>query len=232
MIYFICGVNTKASYDRLKSIESNFKGQEKIKLDKEHSYEDLAQAVFTTSLLADTKLVVAQNFIKDKKIDFKTQNWQKEIEDKTVVFYETTPITPSALSHLPKHFKIEVFKLEPKIFQFLDSINPSAQRVLRELKNAQVSKDSSFLWNIANRFLLLTLAKKGLNSSQAGTLTGRNIAPWQWQKISSQAGNFNLSVLKKLSSGTLKIDYLIKTGKTQLSAETLVTYLLLKYLNP
>src|SRR3989344_8792828 len=113
MIYIFHGPNTEASYNRLKSVDQKFEIREKLRLGKEHLYEDLVQAVFTTSTLENVKLIIVQNFIKDKKIDFKNQIWQKDILDKTVIFYESSLLTPQTSAKLPKHFQIEVFKDEP-----------------------------------------------------------------------------------------------------------------------
>ena len=230
MIYIFHGADAKASYERLRSIESKFKSGEKLKLSKEHSYDDLIQGAFSTSALTDTRLVVIQNFIKDKKEDFKNETWQKDVDEKTLIFYETSQITPAAISKLPKHFLIEVFKEEPKIFWFLDSISPDKSQTLKALFNLVSAEDGLLIWNLTYRFLLLTLAKTNTDVALAGNITGRQLAPWQWQKIKNQAQFFNLDSLKNIFRGLLKIDYLLKTGKTELPPRTLISFLLLKYL--
>lgn len=230
MIYVFHGANSNASYEQLKAVESKLEIQEKLKLGKEHTYDDLVQALFSTSILDDTKLVIAQNFIKDNKVDFKSPLWEKDLTAKTVIFYESTQLTPSTVAKLPKHFLIEIFKEEPRIFWFLDSITPQKVQTLKSLYNLGPKEDELLIWNLANRFLLLTLAKSQIDIIQASNITGRTIAPWQWHKIKNQAQMFNLEPLKNIFKGLLKIDYLIKTGQSDLPSRTLVSYLLLKYL--
>ena len=230
MFYLLHGPNTKASYDRLSDLESKISKDKQIKFGKEHTYDDLYQAVFNTSLLDDKQLVVVQNFIKDKKIDFKKGVFAKDIPDKTIIFYEQSQLTPATITKLPKHFNVEIFKNEPLIFYFLDSISPSLMPSLKNMQSLQASEEPLLIWQLANRFLLLTLAKPGLSPQAASGVGGRPIAPWQWQKIKSQAMRFDLSTLKSIYSGLLKIDYMIKTGRTGLPSKTLVSYLFLKYL--
>lgn len=230
MIIILHGPNTKASYDRLGILESKFSSDKQVKLGKEHTYDDLYQAIFSTSLLDDKQLIVAQNFIKDKKIDFKKGVFDQDIPGKTVIFYEQGLLTPATVSKLPMHFGIEVFKNESFIYYFLDSISPSLRPSLKNLQSLQPSEEPLLIWQLANRFLLLTLAKTGISPQAASKLGGRPVAPWQWQKIQNQAMRFDLASLKSIYSGLLKIDYMVKTGRTGLPTKTLVSYLFLKYL--
>jgi DNA polymerase III delta subunit len=231
MFYLIHGPNTKASYDRLSELESEFPKEKQIKLGKEHSYDDLYQAVFSTSLIDDKQLVVVQNFLKDKKIDLKKSVFDKDIPDKTIIFYEQSQLTPATVTKLPKHFNVETFKNEAFIYYFLDSISPSLMLSLKNMQSLQSSEEPLLIWQLANRFLLMTVARAGLSQKAASGLSGRQVAPWQWQKIRSQAMRFDLPTLKSIYSGLLKIDYMIKTGKTALPGKTLISYLFLKYLH-
>lgn len=230
MIYLLHGPNTTAAYARLQELESTIAVDKQIKLGKEHTYDDLYQAIFSTSLLDDKQLVVAQNFIKDKKIDFKKGVFDQEIPGKTVIFYEQGLLTPATTSKLPKHFSVELFKNESFIYYFLDSISPSLRPSLKNLQQFHSSEEPLLLWQLANRFLLLAIAKSGLSVQAASSLSGRPVAPWQWQKIRNQAMRFDLASLKSIYGGLLKIDYMVKTGKTGLPTKTLVSYLFLKYL--
>jgi len=230
MIYILHGLNATASYDRLGDLESKFPSDKQIKLAKEHTYDDLYQAAFSTSLLEDKQLIVVQNFIKDKKIDFKKGIFNRDIPDKTIIFYEQNQLTPATLTRLPKHFNIETFKSEPFIYYFLDSISPALKPTLKNLQSLNPSEEPRLIWQLANRFLLMTLAKTGISAQAASGLGGRPIAPWQWQKIKSQAMRFDQTTLKSIYSGLLKIDYMAKTGKTELPSRTLISYLFLKYL--
>lgn len=230
MILVIHGSNSKGAYDRLQELESEIAKDKRIKLSKDHSYDDLYQAAFSSSFLEDNQLIVVQNFLKDKKIDFKSGIFNSDLAGKTIIFYEQTQLTPATLAKLPKHFKVETFKTEPLIYYFLDSLSPFLIPSLKNLQSLRSSEEPLLIWQLANRFLQLTLASTGLSHQALSSLSGRAIAPWQWQKIKSQAACFDQKTLKSIYSGLLKIDYMIKTGRTGLPTKTLVSYLFVKYL--
>lgn len=228
MFLVIHGENTTSAYDRLQKLRSSQDQSPQI-LSRENTYDELTLALLSQSILENQNFVICYNFFKDKKIK-STDGLLKEDINKTVVFYEETKLTPATLAKLPKPITVEYFKNEPAIFWFLDSVSPDLMGTLKRLESLSKDDEQSLVWNLSNRFLLLTLAQKNYSAQQAGAITGRLVAPWQWQKIESQSRLFPQGLPKKLLSGLLKIDSMIKTGQTQLPIKTLLSYLLLKYL--
>lgn len=228
MFVLIHGENTHAAYNRLTILRKNQKEKPQV-LNSENNYDDLILSILSTSFLSDQNFIIANNFFKDKKIK-SSDNILKENLDKTVIFYEEAKLTPAVLSKLPAHITVEYFKNEPKIFYFLDDISTNLESTLRKLEGLSADDQGSLIWNLTNRFFLLTLAQKGYSAQKASEVAGRQLAPWQWQRVQNQARLFPAQITKKIFAGLLKIDFMIKSGQTQLPPKTLITYLLLKYL--
>lgn len=228
MFLVIHGENTISAYDRLQKLRGSQKERPQI-LSRENTYDELTLALLSQSIFDNQNFVICYNFFRDKKIK-STDSLLKDDFDKTVVFYEETKLTPTTLTKLPKHITIEYFKAEPVIFWFLDSVSPDLIETLKRLEALGKDDEKNLIWNLSNRFLLLTLAQKNYSFQQVGTITGKPVALWQWQKCQSQSRLFPNGLPKRILSGLLKIDYMIKTGQTQLPIKTLLSYLLLKYL--
>ncbi|MBI3397499.1 hypothetical protein HY045_03415, partial [Candidatus Woesebacteria bacterium] len=185
MFVLIHGENITAAYNRLNILRKNQKEKPQV-LSRENTYDDLTLSLLSTSILADQNFLVVYNFFKDKKIK-STDSMLNENTDKTVIFYEEAKLTPATLAKLPKHITIEYFKNEAKIFYFLDDISFNLNFTLQKLETLSASDESSLIWNLTNRFLLITLAQKGYSSQEASIATGRQLAPWQWQRLQGQA---------------------------------------------
>lgn len=229
MILVLHGDNQKDSYEKLTDISSKVPKNQKVKLTKENTKEDLYEKIFTQAIFDDLKLIICENFLKDKKITAKDQIFAQNL-DKSIVFWESSALTPASISKLSKSATVENFKQEPKIFWFLDSIVPNPKQVLSKLNALEEHDIAGLIWNLAQRTILLILAKDNATLEEVKTVTGKPVLDWQWQKIKNQAAYFNKENLKALLSGILKVDYLIKTGKTSLPPKTLLTFLFQKYL--
>lgn len=229
MILVLHGENIKDLYGKLQEVK-NSQNEAPFVFGKEHSYDDLYMAINSVSLLDEKNFLIAENFFKDKKLKARDKVLENFSKDKLLVIYESAQLTPATATALSKIAKVENFKPEPQIFRFLDSIGPNFRPVVQRLCSMPESEQGSLLWNMTNRFLLLLLARLNYTCAEAVKISGRNMAPWQWQKIAEQSRSFSVDSLKKIYQGMLKIDYMIKTGQTGLPPKTLVSYLLLKYL--
>ncbi len=230
MIYLLHGEDQAASYARLKELIATLPKVPRVSLAKENTKDDLYMALMGTSILGNENIVIAQNFIKDKKITAKDDAFKNLPTEKTLVLWEQAQLTAAQIKGFASFTTVESFKPEPVIFQFLDSLSPNSK-----LSYALLSKlgesETSIIWHLANRVLLLTLAKIGVSYELAGKISGRPIAPWQWQKIERQAIYFKEKDLKDFLNGCLKADFMLKSGKSNLDQNTLVSFLLLKYLS-
>lgn len=226
MIYILHGDDTLASYSRVGAITSQFEAFNKVKLDENNSFEEFNLILNSQDLLETNKLFILENFITKRKIDLK--NLKKIKTSKPIIFWEKTKISAAKFTHLGVN--VEEFKLPAKIFYFLDSITPSNKMTLVNLKKLSGNEETKIVWQLSMRFYLIIAAKLKVSRSTAEKLFSRPIADWQWAKISTQAEKFSPQTLKALLSGVLKIDYLIKTGKTDLPIKSLISILFIKYL--
>jgi hypothetical protein len=225
MIVVLHGDDTSSSYHRLTQFLEGYKNHHKIKLNKAQEYE-LEEIVFSRDLISEDKVIIAENTLSTLK---KLPDFLKRVPEEIVlIFWEKTQLTPAKLQKLQKFAKLELFKTKSQIFDFLNALFPGSKDAISILQSAKA--DESILWHLQNRFLLLILYKMDLNKETASKISGRNIIEWQWDKIRFQASRFSLEKLLALYRGALKIDYLIKTGQTQLPTGTLISILLLKYL--
>lgn len=228
MIYILHGEDISGSYNRLSQILTDFPNHQKCRLTDKATLEDLYLAIFTQDLLDSPKIIICENFFQSKKIEI---DFLKKIpKDLTVVFWEQKELPKTETIKIGKLAIIENFKPQPKTFLFLDSLSPQAQKSLAGLAKFTNSDDSTLLWHLTNRFLLLILAKLGSSLPQAQTISGRNLLDWQWAKIKNQAKLFQLQSLCSLYTGALKIDTMIKTGASNLKSNSLISVLFLKYL--
>lgn len=228
MIFILHGQDQEASYSRLQQIYEDFPKYHKVKLAKNDSEEAFYLAVFTQEIIVTQKIIICENFLSDKKVKFKTVNAIPK--DVTVIFWEHKQLPPAALKEFQKIASIENFSLS-QIFRFLDSISPNARTSLEYLQSFKLRLERNLIWQLANRLFLLILAKNKVTYEMANKLAGRKLLNWQWEKITRQAQMFDFKTLYATYRGVLKLDFMLKTGATNLNENSLVSLLLIKYLN-
>lgn len=226
MIIVLHGDDTAASRQRLTRLLADFKDYLKVYISPKADENELEEAIFAQDLTNPKKLTVAENYLTTAP-KILTKILQKVPEELVCIFWEKTTLPPKKVSSLTKIAKTELFKLKTPLFTFLDSLAPKSKAPIILL--AQL-KSESLLWQLQNRILLLILSKLKTGADSAVKITGRNIFDWQWDKIKYQAAKFNLEGLLALYGATLRVDLLIKSGKTDLPENTLIHMLLLKYL--
>lgn len=226
MIFIFHGTDTQASYLRLQEQISSLKEYHKVTISKEN-LDMLYQTLYSQDLFETNKLVVVENLISVKKIESKDL---KSLSPKSmVIFWEDQEVSASQLRGYANIAKIENFKLPQTLFYFLDSISPNSKKALYYL--SKLDKDQKGLsWHLENRLFQLIISKLNLSQTEVSQILGKNIAPWQWQKITSQARILEFDKLKILFSAVLKIETLIKTGVSSLTESTLISLMLIKYL--
>lgn len=226
MIFVIHGTDTDSSYKRFSQLLSSYSNYTQVQFDQHSQKDDLTNVFLSQDLFSTKKVIVIKNTLKvDKSL---ISLLEKAPQDLEVIIWENDELTGSAATKLSKIAKVENFKLPAIIFHFLDSIAPKQKEIIAQL--SKFADESSLIWNIQNRFLLLTLAKLRVDASLAGKITKRNLADWQWSKLRQQAEKFTLPQLRSICYASLKIDYLIKSGQTDLSPSTLLSVMFLKYL--
>lgn len=227
MIVVLHGDDEASSYQRLSQIEEEYKDCLKIRLSKNQTVEKLAEAVLTQDLTGTQKIIIAEDFLQPlKKLP---HEFLKNIAKGTVViFWEKTTLSAAKVTGLKKLAKLELFKQKTPLFTFLDSLAPKSKVTFSYL--AGLKDTQALSWHLQNRILLLILSKLNITQEDAANITKRNIFDWQWEKIKYQASKFTLVTLISAYNASLRIDFLTKTGKSDLPQNTLISMLLLKYL--
>ncbi len=230
MIHILHGEDSIASYNRLQLILSNFQDFEKLKFDERATKDDFMMALFTQDLIDVKKIISCVSFLSLKKI---AKGDLKNIPvEKTVIFWEKKKVNVKSFASSKTKIQVEEFKTPPTIFYFLDSISQGSKQPINWLNKFTEDETRSLFWHLTSRIYLLMLAKLKMSPHEVNALNSRPIHEWQWSKITSQAAKLELAALKKIFYGLLRIDYLIKSGKTNLEEKTLVSTLFLKYLSP
>lgn len=228
MIYVLHGNDINASYERLSKILLGYLNFQKIRLTQKDSSDAFYLAVFSEDLTGAPKIVICENYLNSKGIDHEIL--QKIPKDTEVIFWEDRQIKSDLIKKLPKHTRIELFKPKAKIFWFLDSISNKSRLTLEKFWGLNFTSEDKVIWQLANRILLLMLAKRGASLQTANKIIDRSLDDWQWQKILNQSKQFTFEKLYIIYNATLKLDYMIKNGSTDLNENTLVSLLLFKYL--
>jgi len=228
MIFILHGKDTAASYHRLTQVASSYPNFQRTKFNKENSFEDLTLGVFSQDLINTQKLIICENFLHDQKV--KTQFLRKIPTDRVIIFWEHAQLTKNSLEKFKTYAKIENFKPKAKIFWFLDSISQRPEKSLAIFNSLDLDEKRNLIWQLAGRILLLILVKLDASLDKVRKITGKNFEDWQWKIITRQAESFNIKTLLLFYRATLKVDFMIKTGATDLSETTLLPLTILKYL--
>lgn len=231
MIYILHGDNIDASYQKLIKLQSLYKDYEKTYIassDEESLYLNL----FSKNLFESKKILICENLLLSKKIKkLKPEIFKDLAPGIIVIIWEKQEIAPATLNKFKNIAQIEKYKLPTNLFNFLDSISQDAKKPIYYLKELEQERIAAISWHLANRLLLLILTKLNFTEKEVSLVSGRNLASWQWEKIKQQSVNLSVDTLKKMFTATLRIETLIKSGKTQIDQNTLLSLMLLKYLS-
>ncbi len=227
MIHILHGENVNASYAKLNELIGKYPTHARINQET-NTLNDLINNISTADLVGTKKIIVAQNFIAKYKLK---PHQLKDITDTTeLILWESKELTPAQVGAFAKIANVEVFKLPPTIFYFLDSIHGPVANTINLLNKIDAKENTLLVWQLLNRLYMLSIAKTDLDEAGAGEAIGKNIASWQWQKINDQAKKLDEQIINKLFSSTLKIDYMTKSGSTSIQPKTLISLMFLKYL--
>ncbi len=219
------GEDIQNSYLELQNTLRQYQNLQKLRLSSEND-QSINVALFSIDMFEAKKVVIGEDLIASKKVDPKSLTTIPE--GNIVIFWEKKELPASTLKLFPQGTTIKLFKANPVLFKFLDSIgsrNAVQQGLLDKLENTKVA----LTWQIENRLFLLILLKLGYSAKRISEITKKPMQDWQFEKLQTQARNLNLNLLKKLFSSTLKIETLIKSGLTNQAEKNLISLMLLKH---
>ena len=217
MLTIIHGDNHFASRTELDRLKNQATSQEMTNFDAAFlTLTDLIQALESKSLFGGGKLVIIENLLtqKAKKNDRNSRDMidylQKNSSDINCILWENKEITKTILASFPKA-RILFFKIEKKLFQFLDSLKQNYSQKSLPLFHQILENDDPemIFFMMIRQFRRLLLVK-----SQSAFLD--SMSDWQEQKVRNQAKYFSMNELVKAYQDLLDIDYSIKSGQSAL----------------
>lgn len=216
MLTIIHGDDQIGSRKKLTELKSKLENYDVFQFDGEKATTtDIIQVFESQSLFGNKKLIVLERFIgtKDKTLVASVLNHLKKDKDREVIFWEPAEIKRELLSLFPKEASIVFFKQEQLIFQFLDAIRPGNTKSMLLLFHQVLKNEAEdrIFYMLVRQFRLLLGLSVGSRISEVARL-----APWQKQKLLSQARFFSQEQLKKFYSQLFEIEKKIKTGGSAL----------------
>ena len=203
MILLIHGDNQSASREHLhQQIQrAKSKDYEIIKLKgKTLTPNQLITNAESDSMFKSHKLLIIENFFSRPRSKEKQNiiDYLKKTKDLPhLIFWEPKPL-PSSFLRTPG-VQVKLFKLPATIFKFLDNFH----------RHAEIPSNEPI--ELIFYFLHRRLAELIILKDDPSKLKK---APWQLNRLKSQANHFSLDQLIKLHAQLLEIDYLIKSGQS------------------
>ncbi|OGG32351.1 hypothetical protein A3I51_03055 [Candidatus Gottesmanbacteria bacterium RIFCSPLOWO2_02_FULL_38_8] len=224
MKILIHGVDNAKSRLKLREILED-KIQEKIFLEgKKVSFQEAVLACETSSLIAEDKIIVLENFFQRKESREKSAILAYLFNSSfsfKVIFWEDKELDKRKIKNLSPNLQIYHFDYPGTLFKFLDGLGiQSSASILNQFHLLLKNNDSQLIFSfIVRQFRFLLMIYEEKNNSLA-------IPDWQFFKLKRQAQNFNLDKLINLYRQLLQIDYRVKTGQTPLQLDQLLDFFL------
>lgn len=175
------------------------------------SLNELQQALESKALFGTERLIVIENLLSSSPSRTRSSliSYLKKNFFENLILWEGKEV--KRLTGFKKT-EIQVFKVPPTIFQFLDSLTPGEGKNSLSLLHACLKQGSAevifYMFARQIRFLIMAadLGKEGLVG----------LHPFQQEKIARQAEKFTLSQLLSLHRKLLRIDWQQKTGQASM----------------
>jgi len=227
MITLLHGENIVASRKSLTQItqKAQQEGLEVASFDgKKIDLSQIRPALESGSLFGKNRLVVVENLVsspkgKDKKRIL--EYLSKGQFDNDLVLWEERQLKGQEEKQFSQA-KIQLFRLDPVIFRFLENIRPGNSKLtLQLLQELKRKEEAEMIFYMLIRQIRLLILAKDLG---AGGLS--SLSPWQQQKLLTQAKYFTLDQLQKFYKELLKVDFHQKTSGDSYSLSSRLDLLL------
>lgn len=217
MNFLLHGDNLTAIRNRLGELKERAQGEIFSLEGKNILPEVLSQVLQSDSLFNDkNRLIIIERPEANKTF---LDNFPPFSGNINIVFVEDKKLSSTQLSKYQKAIaglQIEEFKQSPIVFKFLESIKPGGQKTFLALwQDYQSSEEPEvILMMLVRQFRLLLLAS---DSSKHPGDDYKKLAPWQQDRLKTQAKTFSIEQLQTIYQTLLDIDYQNKTGQSLLS---------------
>ena len=209
------GDDETKSRQRLTQLIATSQASEIIRTEaKDLDLTTLNQQTNSLGFFTTSRLIVIYNpfsIPNTKILDF-----LKDHQNDDFILWQDKTINAGSLRSFSQA-KIESFKLNPLVFNFVESLRPNNQTQLINLFRQYLDKDESleFLFAMLVRQIRMLLSPLD------------TVPPWQRTRLEKQAKSFSRSQLISLHHQLYNIDKAIKTGTTPLNLSDLILELLL-----
>lgn len=211
MIFLLHGENEVEKRSFLISLKTRA-SQEIITFDgRRLDLGQFTQAVSSAPLLYPKRIVIVEDFSPSKvPLDFSNLHFQVDL---ALVAHKK--LLDHQLGKLPKETKVMLFKEEPFLFRFLDSIYPGNSKgafgYFRKIKGAY---DTEFLfWLLTQHVRRLIIAKEG---GQKWLAEQERLQAWQVEKYQKLTQRFFLSHLRTIYRKIFTLEHSSKQGEADL----------------
>ncbi len=212
MLTIIHGENTPQSHNFLFSLLQSAQAKKQVVI--EFTPEKLTPERLTSALEANLfhqpRLIII-NSPQKLSPSLKKQTialLKKHQKENNIVIFAEKALSSSWIKPFPGAI-IRLFKPNPIIFRFLDSLGTPNKKNTMKLLNLTLKSENEglLLYFLVKRIEDLILAKEGKEKDLSARL------PWQRQKITKQSKNFTSQQLIKFISQLARLDYHQKTGQ-------------------
>lgn len=171
--------------------------------------EELHLALNSRPLIACGRLVILENWFSQKS---KRPNLSDIDKNVSVIILEASRVGTKDIKSLPPGTKVFLFREDPVVFKFLDSLFAGNKKRAFYLYSRTLAKriESEMLY-----YLLVTHFRRILIAKESQNLTlGQleNLAPWQIAKYKSLATRFDKEKLITYYKKLLNLEQAFKTG--------------------
>lgn len=225
MIILIHGENEleKSAYIYLLKQQG---GKEVVYLNIQNTdVSQLIQNVSAPPVFFPKRLVILENFFKKKlPFDFSFVNEQVDL-----VILEKKRVPEHQIKKLPHFVKVLLFKEEPIIFRFLDSLYPQNKRqAIANFQKVRQKKEPQLLfWLITQHIRRLLLAKE---AGRKALREEERLSEWQIQKYQDIAERFSRFQLEKIYKKIFSVEFAHKQGVADL--EEVLPFLIFELTGP
>lgn len=213
MIILLHGDNIVVSRNELERLKKE-KTKEVLTFDGgKIDLSELKQALEAKSLFGQEKIVILENFLSQKPSTVKNQiiEYLKNLETTVdLILWEGKEMEKKSLDSFPSAKK-QLFRLDPVLFKFLDSLKPgSGKTAVALLREVLRREEVELVFYMLVRQFRLLIALKNVSKDSISEIV--KLGSWQKEKLARQANNFDLEDLLRIYHQLLEIDSKSKTG--------------------
>jgi len=200
-------INLEKYLDKLKEDHA---GWEVVNLDLSLAKdEEVQQALYSRPLLACGRLVVLEKWFFKKR---SKPDLSKIDKDVSVIIVEKSKLTQNQIKNFPPSTKIFLFREDPIVFKFLDSLFSGDRRKVFSLYYHVLAKriEPEMVYHLLVSHLRRILIAKEADKLTLGEI--ENLAPWQIEKYQILANRVNRTKLILSFKKLLNLELALKSG--------------------